>query len=158
MVGPCSACALGACPSGMPAPSGGNMLQATRARLLLRVHLSSHASLFIILYARAVEWRIHVHCLSGGVACALCCMGPNVSLAPPSRRPSKAVRVCDSCSCGSYEGRCIVCGEAGTAEAFYCRECTVLEKDRDGCPKTINLGSAKKDSFYQRKKYAFNRR
>jgi len=27
------------------------------------------------------------------------------------------------------------------------------EKDRDGCPKIINLGGAKTDLFYERKKY-----
>ena len=36
--------------------------------------------------------------------------------------------------------------------------CTVQEKDRDGCPKIINLGSAKTDLFYERKKYGFKKR
>ena len=31
--------------------------------------------------------------------------------------------------------------------------CTTTEKDRDGCPKIINLGSAKTDLFYERKKH-----
>ncbi len=29
---------------------------------------------------------------------------------------------------------------------------------RDGCPKIINLGSAKTDLFYERKKYGFRKR
>ena len=29
---------------------------------------------------------------------------------------------------------------------------------RDGCPKIINLGSAKTDLFYERKKYGFKKR
>jgi hypothetical protein len=29
------------------------------------------------------------------------------------------------------------------ADAYYCKECVKLEKDRDGCPKIINLGSAR---------------
>lgn len=29
---------------------------------------------------------------------------------------------------------------------------TALEKDRDGCPKIINLGSAKVDMYFERKK------
>ena len=33
-----------------------------------------------------------------------------------------------------------------------------MEKDRDGCPKIINLGSAKTDLFYERKKYGFKKR
>jgi len=37
-------------------------------------------------------------------------------------------------------------------------ECTVLEKDRDGCPKIVNLGTAKTDLFYERKKFGFKKR
>lgn len=37
----------------------------------------------------------------------------------------------------------------GISDAFYCFECTRLEKDRDGCPKIINLGSSRTDLFYQ---------
>ena len=37
---------------------------------------------------------------------------------------------------------------------------TVLqqEKDRDGCPKIVNLGSSKTDLFYEMKKYGFKKR
>jgi hypothetical protein len=31
-------------------------------------------------------------------------------------------------------------------------ECTRLEKDRDGCPKIVNLGASRTDLFYERKK------
>lgn len=51
-----------------------------------------------------------------------------------------------------------VCGGADVSDAYYCKECTLLEKDRDGCPKIVNLGSAKTDLFYERKKYGFKRR
>ena len=68
-------------------------------------------------------------------------------------RPATLVRVCDECNYGSYEGRCVICGGPGVSDAYYCKECTVQEKDRDGCPKIINLGSAKTDLFYERKKY-----
>ena len=33
--------------------------------------------------------------------------------------------------------------------------CTV---QRDGCPKIVNLGSARTDLFYERKKYGFKKR
>lgn len=33
-----------------------------------------------------------------------------------------------------------------------------MEKDRDGCPKIVNLGSAKTDLWYERKKYGFKKR
>jgi PHD finger-like domain-containing protein 5A len=32
------------------------------------------------------------------------------------------------------------------------------EKDRDGCPKIVNLGTSKTDLFYERKKYGFKQR
>ncbi len=73
-------------------------------------------------------------------------------------RPCTMVRICDECNYGSYEGRCVICGGMGISDAFYCKECTVLEKDRDGCPKIVNLGSAKTDLFYERKKYGFKKR
>jgi len=33
-----------------------------------------------------------------------------------------------------------------------------LVAQRDGCPKIVNLGSAKTDLFYERKKYGFKKR
>lgn len=41
------------------------------------------------------------------------------------------------------QGRCTICGGPGISDAYYCRECTQQEKDRDGCPKIVNLGSSK---------------
>ncbi|KOM33843.1 hypothetical protein LR48_Vigan01g339900 [Vigna angularis] len=55
-------------------------------------------------------------------------------------------------------GRCVICGGVGISDAYYCKECTQQEKDRDGCPKIVNLGSAKTDLFYERKKYGFKKR
>ncbi|RMZ83044.1 hypothetical protein DV738_g1316, partial [Chaetothyriales sp. CBS 135597] len=62
-------------------------------------------------------------------------------------RPTTLARVCDECSFGNYQNKCIVCGGEGISDAFYCFECTRLEKDRDGCPKIINLGSSRTDLF-----------
>ncbi|KAI3819816.1 hypothetical protein L1987_13668 [Smallanthus sonchifolius] len=56
------------------------------------------------------------------------------------------------------QGRCVICGGVGISDAYYCKECTQQEKDRDGCPKIVNLGSAKTDLFYERKKYGFKKR
>ncbi len=44
-------------------------------------------------------------------------------------RPSTLVRICDECNYGSYQGRCVICGGPGVSDAYYCRECTILEKD-----------------------------
>ena len=68
-------------------------------------------------------------------------------------RPTTLARVCDECSFGNYQNKCIVCGGEGISDAFYCFECTRLEKDRDGCPKIINLGSSRTDLFYQKKNF-----
>ncbi|KAJ6670972.1 PHD FINGER-LIKE DOMAIN-CONTAINING PROTEIN 5A [Salix viminalis] len=63
--------------------------------------------------------------------------------------PCTLVRICDECNYGSFQGRCVICGGVGISDAYYCKECTQLEKDRDGCPKIVNLGSAKTDLFYE---------
>ncbi len=95
-------------------------------------------------------------------------------------RPTTLVRICDECSFGNYQNKCVVCGGEvrppsclasfaalgeerkkrlmkvrvqGISDAFYCFECTRLEKDRDGCPKIINLGSSRTDLFYQKKNF-----
>lgn len=68
-------------------------------------------------------------------------------------RPETIVRICDECNYGSNQGRCIICTAPGIADAYYCRECTLQEKDRDGCPKIINIGTARTDMFYEMKKY-----
>ncbi len=73
-------------------------------------------------------------------------------------RPAVLSHVCDECNYGSYEGRCVICGGPGISDAYYCRECCQQEKDRDGCPKIVNLGSSKTDLFYERKKYGFKKR
>lgn len=73
-------------------------------------------------------------------------------------RPCTLVRICDECNYGSFQGRCVICGGVGISDAYYCKECTQQEKDRDGCPKIVNLGSAKTDLFYERKKYGFKKR
>ena len=89
-------------------------------------------------------------------------------------RPCTLVRICDECNYGSYQGRCVICGGPGISDAYYCKECTIEEKDvcghvmciginsaqplplqRDGCPKIVNLGSSRTDMFYERKKYGF---
>lgn len=73
-------------------------------------------------------------------------------------RPATLVHVCDECNYGQYEGRCIICGGKGISDAYYCKECVLLEKDRDGCPKIINLGASRVDMFYERKKYGFKKK
>ena len=47
-------------------------------------------------------------------------------------RPATLVRVCDECNYGSYAGRCVICGGNGISDAYYCKECTMQEKDVRG--------------------------
>lgn len=54
-------------------------------------------------------------------------------------RPSTLVRICDECNYGSYQGRCVVCGGPGVSDAYYCRECTILEKDVSQFLKCIDV-------------------
>jgi hypothetical protein len=44
-------------------------------------------------------------------------------------RPATLVRICDECNYGSYQGRCVICGNPGVSDAYYCKECTIQEKD-----------------------------
>jgi PHD finger-like domain-containing protein 5A len=52
----------------------------------------------------------------------------------------------------------VICGGPGVSDAYACRECALLEKDRDGCPKIVNIGQATKDMFYDRRKYGYKKR
>ncbi|KAA3485812.1 PHF5-like protein [Gossypium australe] len=72
--------------------------------------------------------------------------------------PSTLVRIYDECSYGSFRHKCVICDDVGISDAYYCKECTQLEKDRDGCPKIVNLGSTKTDLHYKHKKYDFKKR
>ena len=72
--------------------------------------------------------------------------------------PHTPVYICDECNYGVGANKCVICSGAGTEDAFYCRECCQMEKDRDGCPKIVNLGQAMTDRFYEQKKYGFKKR
>lgn len=67
-------------------------------------------------------------------------------------RPTTICRICDECAFGNQAGKCILCGAPGISDAFYCYGCTRLEKDRDGCPNILNVGSSKTDLWYERRK------
>lgn len=63
----------------------------------------------------------------------ICCAGDGRCVICDSFvKPATLVRVCDECNYGSYAGRCVVCGGIGVADAYYCKECTSLEKDVRG--------------------------
>lgn len=92
---------------------------------------------------------VHTHTHTGDGLCCICNSFVN---------PHTLVHVCEECNYGSLQGRCVICGNPGVCDAYYCRECVQQEKDRDGCPKIVNLGSTKTDLFYERKKYGFKKR
>lgn len=57
-------------------------------------------------------------------------------------RPATLVRVCDECNYGSYAGRCVICGGLGVSDAFYCKECTIQEKDVSAVPGGAGLAGS----------------
>ena len=71
-------------------------------------------------------------------------------------RPTTQVRICDECNfANTNQDKCIICSSSCgslAVDAYYCKECTILEKDREGCPKIINIGSARMDYHYERKR------
>ncbi|ABN67202.2 predicted protein [Scheffersomyces stipitis CBS 6054] len=73
-------------------------------------------------------------------------------------KPTTKVRICHECSMGHLNNKCILCAnylgddkELGTP-AYYCLECVRLEKDREGCPRIVNVGSLKSDMMIRKKK------
>lgn len=69
--------------------------------------------------------------------------------------PQTIVRMCDECAFRQKElkGRCLICNGAASNPAYYCRECVLLERDRDGCPKVKNIAPQRRDSHHERKKF-----
>lgn len=65
--------------------------------------------------------------------------------------------VCDECNYDSCQGHCVICGGPGASDTYYCKECTIHEKDRDGCPQTVNLGSSETDLSCECKKYGLRK-
>ncbi|KAH3902925.1 probable Pre-mRNA-splicing factor RDS3 [Saccharomycodes ludwigii] len=59
--------------------------------------------------------------------------------------PTIKVRICDQCSNNTTKETCIICGAKNLAKntAYYCYQCYILEKNKDGCPKVINVGNNK---------------
>ena len=70
-------------------------------------------------------------------------------------KPFKLVKICDECNFGRFGEKCVVCNSPGISDAYYCYKCCLLEKDRDGCPRIINLGMARIDRHYEKKNTLF---
>ena len=64
-------------------------------------------------------------------------------------RPTTLVRICDECSFGNYQNKCVVCGGEGISDAFYCFECTRLEKDFNTIEHLLRVGRRKLDTYAQ---------
>lgn len=71
-------------------------------------------------------------------------------------KPTAEVRICEECSLGHLQTKCILCGnkliEEEAVPAYYCLECVRLEKHREGCPRIVNVGSSKTDMLHNKKK------
>ncbi|CAK7905545.1 pre-mRNA-splicing factor Rds3p [[Candida] anglica] len=69
-------------------------------------------------------------------------------------KPTTKVRLCSECSFGHLAKKCILCGngyDEGVA-AYYCLECVRSEKDREGCPRIINVGSSRSDMIFNKRR------
>ena len=66
-------------------------------------------------------------------------------------RPTTLVRICDECDFGVNNNKCIICSNKGISDAYYCKTCCILEKDREGCPRIINIGMQRKDYVFEKK-------
>lgn len=67
----------------------------------------------------------------------------------PFQGTLRVVRICDNCSFGKSKQSCIICNNpVATHKAYYCLECIKLEKNKDGCPKILNIGSNKIDKHF----------
>lgn len=99
--------------------------------ILCRVH-SFSASFFLALSLFLTHSSLHLFLsydfiiFIGDGKCVICDSFVNLT---------DIVHICDECNYGSFEGRCVVCGNPGVTDAHYCRECVQQEKNRDGCPK-----------------------
>jgi hypothetical protein len=101
-------------------------------------------------------------------------MSTSSAICDSTVRPETLVRVCDECNFGYHGGSCVICGglgkspvfctvvpcsdpdhsrpSTGISDAYYCAECVRLEKDRDGCPKIVNLGTSRTDMAYEKRR------
>ncbi|KAI6008982.1 PHF5-like protein [Pisolithus marmoratus] len=78
----------------------------------------------------------------------MCRRQPGIAIGRLCEKCDGKCPVCDSyCNFGTYGGRCIICGSPGISDAYYCAECTRLEKDRDG----------RTDLFYERRRLGFKK-
>ena len=75
--------------------------------------------------------------------CPIC--GSRVNLIAPAY-------ICRDCSFGNLKDKCILCGGKGKHQAKYCEECVKLGRDRDGCPRVINLGMSRADKLFENKR------
>lgn len=62
-------------------------------------------------------------------------------------RPSLKARLCEECAFGTTADQCIICGLPGVETAYYCEECVLCARDREGCPRILNNGRGRGDRF-----------
>lgn len=67
---------------------------------------------------------------------------------------ARKVRICDECAFGKGAESCLICSRPAVADAYVCKPCVLRERDREGCPSILNVGSTKTDAFYTRKRNA----
>ncbi|EAY16824.1 PHF5-like protein [Trichomonas vaginalis G3] len=87
-----------------------------------------------------------------GLVCEACEGRCPICNAPVKEDRCVPVHICGECSFGQLRDKCIVCSAPAKYKAYYCEQCSLLGKDRDGCPRIINVGINRSDRFYERKR------
>lgn len=92
---------------------------------------------------------------SVGLVCALC--EGRCPICDSYVKPTTLVKICEGCNFGHLANKCILCtnflgnSKENGLPSYYCLECVRSEKDREGCPRVINVGSLKTDLQYKKK-------
>jgi len=84
--------------------------------IYIYIHIYIHLH-FLDVYLSSL---LYEYCIVGDGKCVIC---------DSYVRPCTLVRICDECNYGSYQGRCVICGGPGVSDAYYCKECTITERD-----------------------------
>ena len=72
--------------------------------------------------------------------------------APANEENGILAHLCGDCAFGKLKERCIVCSAPAKYKAYFCPDCVLLGRDRDGCPRIVNVGISRSDKFYERKR------
>lgn len=65
---------------------------------------------------------------------------------------TEPVYICGDCAFGPLKDKCIICAGQGKSTALYCQDCVLLGRNRDGCPRIVNISLSRSDRMYEKKR------